>query len=317
MLEYADFLNEFTERRRLSVFFSNGQTAEYGAQVGHVNVGKGNLSFVRKDLVTVGRVPLVLARVYDSRLPPNSDFGQGWCLTAAETIHLDLEGNLTYRDDSASSRLFVPDAEGTWVPAFGVANGERIHRTTGGLFQVVLPNKIIKEFAFLDKSYRLTTVQDHNGNRLNLSYENGRLTAIDNSNRKIVILRGKTGRIETVRDDSGREANYRYNARGLLKDSDDLGGHRWRYHYNKRNLLTHIIEPDGYHVLAAGYDEQGRANEVLAGKAYSYSYRDNQTTVLDGNHPASYRTQPPSSQHSQAVPVTGLEPCQLLLPANR
>jgi hypothetical protein len=37
-------------------------------QVGYVNVGRGNLTFVRRDLVTVGRIPLVLARVYDSSL---------------------------------------------------------------------------------------------------------------------------------------------------------------------------------------------------------------------------------------------------------
>lgn len=86
---YVEYLNEFTERRRLKMYFANEQSIFYGAQVGYVNAGRGNLTFVRRDLVTVGRLPLVAARVYDSSLNTGDDFGKGWHLSAAETINLN------------------------------------------------------------------------------------------------------------------------------------------------------------------------------------------------------------------------------------
>ena len=57
--KYVDFVNEFTERRRVNTYFANERPLSYGAQVGYVNVGRGNLTFVRRDLVAVGRIPLV------------------------------------------------------------------------------------------------------------------------------------------------------------------------------------------------------------------------------------------------------------------
>ena len=43
-------LNELTERRQINTFFTNEQSLMYGLQTSFVNVGKGNLTFVRRDL---------------------------------------------------------------------------------------------------------------------------------------------------------------------------------------------------------------------------------------------------------------------------
>lgn len=48
-------LNELSERRRVNTFFVNEQSISNGVQKGFVNVGTGNLTFIRHDLVTVGR----------------------------------------------------------------------------------------------------------------------------------------------------------------------------------------------------------------------------------------------------------------------
>ena len=91
---FANYLNEFSERRRMNVYFPNEQTVLYGAQVGQVNVGRGNFTFLRRDLVTAGRMPLVAARVYDSSFAEGGDFGTGWLLTLAETIRARDDGSL-------------------------------------------------------------------------------------------------------------------------------------------------------------------------------------------------------------------------------
>ena len=45
-----DYLSEFSARRRLTTFFANEQSPFYGAQINFVNVGKGNFTFLNRDL---------------------------------------------------------------------------------------------------------------------------------------------------------------------------------------------------------------------------------------------------------------------------
>ncbi|MGH9789249.1 MAG: DUF6531 domain-containing protein, partial [Candidatus Acidiferrales bacterium] len=85
---YLHYLKEFYQRRRVNVYFRNDQSIFYGAQVNFVNVGRGNLTFVRRDLVTGGRIPLVVARVYDSAGRGSPDLGPGWHISATERIEI-------------------------------------------------------------------------------------------------------------------------------------------------------------------------------------------------------------------------------------
>src|SRR5436190_1240727 len=79
-------VSELTGRARANVYFPNPQSIFNGVQVSFVNVGKGNLTFQRRDMVTSGVIPLVFARVYDSSSAGSVDFGPGWMLSAAEQI---------------------------------------------------------------------------------------------------------------------------------------------------------------------------------------------------------------------------------------
>jgi hypothetical protein len=94
-------VNELSNRRRLTTFFVNEQSPFYGVQVNYVNVGRGNLTFLNRDLVRLDRIPIVAGRVYDSRLEMDDDFGAGWKLSVAEVIW--HRGNsLRYIDASGS-----------------------------------------------------------------------------------------------------------------------------------------------------------------------------------------------------------------------
>lgn len=105
--DHVEFLNELSDRRRLNTFFPNEQSVFYGVPIRYVNSSRGNLTFVRRDMVTVGRIPIVLARVYDSSLQSGSDFGPGWRLSLAETIARSSDGTLSYVDDSASELTLI------------------------------------------------------------------------------------------------------------------------------------------------------------------------------------------------------------------
>src|SRR5215813_14520234 len=63
---YVEQAAEFSSRARANVYFPNPQSIFRGAQFNFVNTGTGNLTFLRRDLVASSRIPLILARVYDS-----------------------------------------------------------------------------------------------------------------------------------------------------------------------------------------------------------------------------------------------------------
>src|SRR5882724_8330141 len=111
MLPYAKFLAEFSSRRRANVYFENQQSLFHGIQVHWVNVGQGNLTFVRRDLVTVGRLPVMAARIYDSAVTTHADFGMGWRLSATETISI-LRGVAIRTDDTGSEIRFTASGRG-------------------------------------------------------------------------------------------------------------------------------------------------------------------------------------------------------------
>src|SRR5712692_492179 len=83
---YVEQASEFSSRARANVYFPNPQAIFRGVQFNFVNVGAGNLTFLRRDMVASGRIPLVLARVYDSSSDGTVDFGPGWRFSAAETV---------------------------------------------------------------------------------------------------------------------------------------------------------------------------------------------------------------------------------------
>lgn len=84
--QYVKQAAEFSSRARANVYFPNVQSIFNGVQVSFVNVGTGNLTFTRRDVVASGRIPIVVARVYDSAGSGSPDFGPGWRLSAGETI---------------------------------------------------------------------------------------------------------------------------------------------------------------------------------------------------------------------------------------
>jgi YD repeat-containing protein len=284
---YVDYLNEFTERRRLKVYFTNDQSVVYGAQVGYVNVGRGNLTFVRRDLVTVGRIPLVLARVYDSRLEPGEDFGQGWHLSAAETIKLEPDGSVALMSESATVERFIPSGDRFVQAKPCPTDLVDLRQVDAQHFQAKLRTGFTKEYTLIDEFFRLTRVEDRNGNAVTLEYKDGRLARMRGQNNRVINLtRDKAGRIVSGKDDQGRQVRYRYNESGQLKEVIDLGGNRWRYEYDEIGRLIKTIDPLRHVNFAIVYDDQGRVTDLQSsGGSYRYRYESSapRTIVTDGN----------------------------------
>ncbi len=279
---HAAFLNELSDRRRLNTFFPNEQSAFYGVQVRYVNSSRGNLTFVRRDLVTIGRIPIVLARVYDSSLQSGSDFGPGWRLSLAETITRRSDGTLSYVDDSASELKLVPQGGG-YVPAGAGPTDIASVEASGEAMRITHRSGWIKQFISIDGRFRLTAIRDRYGNAVAIRYSGQKLSRIEGQNgRFVAIERDDTGRVRRATDDQRREVSYAYDRRGQLEIVTDLGGYRWRHQYDALGHLQSVIDPRDVTIVEVTFDSKHRARTVqILGVEYRYDYQKGDTLITD------------------------------------
>jgi YD repeat-containing protein len=280
--QHVNSLNELTERRRVNTFFSNQQPLQYGLQKGYVNTSRGNLTFVRRDMVVVGRVPIVMARVYDSSRADSADFSPGWYLSLAETINKLPNGNLLYTDDSAATSTILAANTGYEVTQSEVTNITSIVLTSDLKLRIDLLSGWHKIFEQVDDNYRLTSVNDVYGNSLKLSYDGSKLVRISSENGHYVnIGRDDNGRIVKISDENSRNVTYQYK-KGQLSSHTDLGGNQWFYQYYGDAQLKSMTDSQGNIAGRFKYDNKHRVTKsTVRGIRHQYHYRTNTTLVTD------------------------------------
>jgi YD repeat-containing protein len=280
---HLHLLNELSERRRLNILFRNEQATSYGVPVRFVNSSRGNLTFVRRDLVAIARIPIVLARAYDSSSGATADFGPGWRLTLAETITHGENDRLVYTDDSGSQWTLIKTDDDRYELQPSVPSDVDHVRRLEGELRVVHKNGWSKSFEPYDEGFRLTEIADPYGNSLRLAYDGGGLARVSGPHgRFVAIERDGLRRVSRVSDDQGRSASYRYDPSGRLRESLDLGGNGWTYVYDEFGRLQRANDPRGNELLRAAYDAQGKVSMVeILGAPYRYQYKALSTRVLD------------------------------------
>ncbi len=282
-LHHIDWLNELTERRRVNTFFLNEQSVFFGVQKGYVNVGKGNLTFIRRDLVIVGRIPIVLARVYDSSQTSPSDFSPGWRLTLTETITALKNGDIVYTDDSLSETRFVRQGAGYAATPTQPSDIRSVEQVKNG-YLVTYRNGWTKRLDKLGKAYRLARVTDNNGNALDLNYDaKHRLTRVNGQNgRSVTIARNELGQITRIFDEGDRSVRFGYNQHNQLAFVTDLGGHEWEYQYAANGKLKKVVDPLGREAATFAYHKDGKVmRSNIRGEKYTYVYSGEKTELRD------------------------------------
>ena len=279
---HAAFLNELSDRRRLNSFFQNEQSIFYGVPIRYVNSSRGNLTFARRDLVTVGRIPIVFARVYDSSLRTGSDLGPGWHLSLAEYMIRHADGTLTYVDDSASELALVRSAGGYALARPGPTDIASIE-AQGNAILVIRRDGWNKRFRQIGDRFLLTAMRDRHGNALNIHYDGERLSRIEGENgRFVAVERDPSGRIRRITDDQRRSVVYAYEPRGQLQRVIDLGGNPWQYEYDRLGRLERVIDPRNLTTATASFDAANRVRKVaILGAEYAYRYGAGDTFITD------------------------------------
>ncbi len=282
LAEQVKLASELTSRARANVYFANSQDIFRGVQFNYVNVGLGNLTFLRRDLVASGRIPIVFARVYDSSSSGSADFGPGWMLSAAETISIE---NHTARlsSESGSTIEFTERTEGLFTLSKDRPSDYLELRRTGDTLQLKLGTVVTKEFKLIGESFLLMKITDKNGNEIRLDYKEGRLSRIENANHFVEIKRDEKGKITSAQDDQGRKVFYQYDAKGRLTRANDIGGAAWLYSYTEDDKLKIATDPMKRLNFEVSYDT-GRVRRLRQPSGviqFSYDQSKHLTTVID------------------------------------
>ncbi|MGB8128625.1 MAG: DUF6531 domain-containing protein, partial [Candidatus Angelobacter sp.] len=284
MDQYVEHVSELSSRARANVYFANPQSLFRGVQVNFVNVGTGNLTFLRRDIVASGRVPLVLARVYDSSSKGSIDFGPGWTLSAAESITV-ADGKAHLLSENGSAIDFVKADETSFALEKDYPSdyiGLRLVDAT--TLEAKLRTGFTKQFELIGGAFRLVKVTDRNGNEVRLSYSKGLLNKIENANHSITILRNAKGRIISAQDDQDRSVQFAYDTQARLIEADDLGGNAWTYSYNADGKLKAAKDPLQRLNFGVFFDDNQRVRRLqLPSGSIHFNYDDaaRSTTVLD------------------------------------
>ena len=281
---YVEQVAELSSRARANVYFPNAQSIFQGVQVNFVNVGAGNLTFSRRDMVASGRIPLVLARVYDSASAGSTDFGPGWILSAAETVtvsdhiaRLSSENGsvIEFVEKSPNKFLLKRDHPSDYL---------QLLQSAPDVVQAHLRSGVVKEYRQIGSLYRLATVTDRDGNQIRLTYSSGTISRLENGNHFLRFTRNEKGRIIAAQDDQGRNIQYLYDEKDVLVAVDDLGANRWRYTYSSDGRLKRAIDPLQRANFSVEYEGAGRVRRLRLPSGvihYSYDNATHLTTVRD------------------------------------
>ena len=283
--QYAQQASEFSSRARANVYFQNPQSIFHGVQVSFVNVGAGNLTFLRRDMVASGRSPIVLARVYDSTSNVGSaELGPGWHFSATEAISVET-GKAHLLTESGSLINFVTTDGKTFVLEKDYPSDySSLILAAPDTFQVTLRTGFQKEFKLIAGEFRLTKVTDRNGNSIRLTYQGSLLVRMENANHWIALTPDKSGHIALVEDDQQRKVGYSYDGDGRLAEVDDLGGQAWQYAYTQDGRLNSAIDPMQRPNFSVSFDASGRVRRLQLPSGtiqYSYDPDSGLTTVID------------------------------------
>ena len=275
------------DRLPREVRFPNPQSPFDGLRVGFVNTSSGNLTFLRRDIVTRAQGPVVFARAYDSRIAADADFGPGWRLSLAEELLVDGDA-ATYIDESGARHAFAwtGTARAASPPTPRHAATTLDFADVDGIRVAVLEDgATVRTFEQADAAgaRHVVGLVRTPARELVFDYDGGRLRTVSHDGETLFdIERDRDGRIAAVRDDHGRSVRYAYDADGRLETVRDIAGSDWHYRYRDDGLLGGAVEPEGRTYLAADYDAAGRVVRAFAdGRLHDYAYAPGGTTVAE------------------------------------
>jgi RHS repeat-associated protein len=243
------------------------------------------------DLALPGPLPLSFSRSYSSTaVHEDRGFGPGWSHTLGWRVEVLRDRVRVWNDQGLWSSFSTPPEGGE---ALG-ARGWLLRRAAPG-FVVDAGDDVLRVFSTTHDdghSFVLTEVEDRNGNRIQLTYEGGRLCQIvDSASRVVKVTSTREGRIASLQvknaDHLGRWvvfARYSYDEKGRLVGAMDADDFHASYEYDEFDRLIRQTDPSGFAVTFV-YDARDRGIETwgeYAGKRDPSLAEDVAELLADG-----------------------------------
>jgi RHS repeat-associated protein len=220
------------------------------------------------DLSLPGPLPFVFARMYSSKMAErDAGLGFGWAHSLGWQIEVGRREIVVWNEQGIATRFPGIEAGEERIGPWGWL----LRRSKEG-FWLDADDGVFRFFVPADESgkcFRLDAVEDLNGNRITLRYDDdGQLAEVDDSAGRTIRMRAtREGRIASIEVKNaavrGRWvpfASYAYDAAGNLVSVTDAEGFASEYAYDGEHLLTADADRTGltFHFV---YDRERRCVE--------------------------------------------------------
>ncbi len=278
MERYVSFVNELSERRNVNRLFPNIKSSTHGIQIDYVNTSTGSLTFAKRDLVTLGRMPIVITRLYDSSNAIGS-FGNGWGLSYDEKVSTSND-TLTYIDETGSKYSMYTNGSHPFI-------GNRLDVSSYSIetdsITIFFKSGWKKIFETYNGEFRLKYVYNAYDENLEFHYDATALNKITNGIRTVFLERNSLGLITRVRDDLDQVVEYNYSDGYLLSNFTQQNQSTWHYKYSSLKLLREMIDPNHNAPLEVKWNDDLEVKSInIKGVASRFSYNENLIDVSKG-----------------------------------
>ncbi|SCY52153.1 YD repeat-containing protein, partial [Lachnospiraceae bacterium XPB1003] len=248
-----------------------------------VNMSTGNYVSEETDIKIGGTYPLVFRRFYNSIFEQNDGgiLGAGWSTDFGERMLRDGDDiTISYSDGS----------KGTYkqITIRGKKFWEEIHGEPGVLSEEddgFIVRMDSGSYVRFDKSGLVTEKGDHNGKTSEMIYESvdgiKRLAAVKTPGQGAFLLNyGINGRLESLKDHTGRTVSYSYEGECLTGVIYPDGTGK-TYKYSDDGRISAVVNRRGITSIQNSYDDAGRiTKQVFAdGGCNVCEYDDGSQTV--------------------------------------
>ncbi|MFM0110115.1 RHS repeat-associated core domain-containing protein [Paraburkholderia nemoris] len=269
-----------------------------------VRLYTGQFHLVAHDLHVADTIALDLARVYRSSAYDTSGRPMAGAFGIGTTFNYDSYLAISAEDSNGMRQrveLYLPS--GIRVPFALRAGSSAIwddltspgeyYKATvsngngsGSIRVLTLRDGRVLRFTMVAGIYRLSSVQDRNGNTVTITRNSvtGAVTSISGPNGRVLTFTSIVGArgtplISRVVDPLNRQVSYTYDSQDRLTQVTDAGGGVWKYGWDSRSRLVTVTDPESNVQVTNTYDDNDRmvAQQLADGSTFGFAY-----TITDG-----------------------------------
>lgn len=230
-----------------------------------INLLTGNKYHEEQDFSTATEMPLFVTRSYNSASKETGLFGYGWSSNIEERVEHNATSEQAEVVEASGAVQRFDLESGDWVDSSSQKGS--LERLAGGGWRYTRYDDTVKTY---NSQGQILWIQALNELRLTYTYENGKLTSIEDAYGHVVTFTyNANGFIETFTDPDSYVYTFGYLNENLtsvtypdttLQDNSD--NPTKTYHYedgNHPHALTGLTDEEGIRFADWTYDEYGRA----------------------------------------------------------